>query len=370
VLGRHAFKVLCPDGLVSSVIGPGGRKKDELQAETGCKMVLSNREEFYPGTRLRVLIIYGDNMQGMVACLERMVQNVGECALEEQRRPGFNMQESDYFGKEAGEFMLRAAIPTKASGAIIGPRGVNIQAIRDEFNARVFIEKTVEEGHQVLKLVAALDNMRHAIIRINEGVQEDSHTDAFREWAAVRTFSSDTAGAAWNLQEGKGEKGGGKAKGGGKRERSRSRGRGEANSGQRAMEVLADATHDFPDGVLEEMFTLTCDLPRGKVTALIGPKGEHVRHVRKLTNTNIRFDEAAGQDTQTMWIKGKMLDCYRAHSLMMRRYHEDDRDKDAVDQQKTAHVQGLQAQLAEIQKQLAMVGTGKGGLKGVGKKGF
>jgi len=367
---RHAFKVLCPESLVSSVIGPRGTTKDELQAETGCKIVVSNREEFYPGTRLRMLIIYGDSPQGLIQVLERIVHNVGQCAEKEQESPHFNPLESEFSGKEAGEFMLRAAIPTKASGAIIGPKGVNIQAIRNEFNARVFIEKSIEQGHQAIKLVASLDNMRHALLRINEAVQEEARTsELFRDWSSIRSFGEPGTG----LQESAGVphkgsdygKGSGKPpKGGGKRrERSRSPRR---DGGQHSMfKALATALADFPEGTLEEEFVLQCDLPRAKVSALIGKSGDHVRSVRKETRTRVNFDEAPGQDTQTMTIKGRMMDVYRAHSMMMRRYHDEDKEVQQVEVEKAAKVQGLQAQLADIQKQLAMVasagGKGKGG---------
>lgn len=302
--------------------------------------------------------------------LERVVQSIGQCAEKEATDAHFNGNEAEFLGKEPGEYMLRAAIPTKASGAIIGPKGVNIQAIRDEYSAKVFIDKNVEQGHQVLKLVASLENMRLAILRINDAVQEDARSEAFKEWAAIRSF---TGGAEADVSEGgrqESHKGEGKGRqdrqeqwGAGGRPRSRSPRREEDIQRTPLLQALAATVGDFPDGSLEEDYTMTCDLPRNKVSALIGKSGEHVRSIRRMTGTQVRFDEASGGETQTMIVKGRMVDVFRAHALMMRKYHEDD-----ADSQKNAHVQGLQAQLDDIQKQLAMVEKG-GGSKGAGKKG-
>lgn len=391
-LGRHAFKVLCPESLVSNLIGPRGATKDELQAETGCRLVFSHREEFYPGTKLQVLIIYSDQPQGIIACLDRVVGALPECVQQEQMNHG---DPQEFLGKEPGEYMLRAAIPTKASGAIIGPKGVNIQALREEFHARVFIDKGIWQGHQVVKVVAGLENMRHTIVRISEAVQEDFATDVFREWAAVRSFPGD--GEAGIVQESHkggppGElslgKGGGKPRFAVKREREPDA---PAEGRDAFLQVLAETLAEFPDGVLEEAYEMTCDLPRAKVSALIGKSGDHVRSVRKVTGTNVRFDEAPGQDTQTMHIKGRLMDTWRAHAMMMRRYHVDDLEpkrkplesdprrhyegeREEPEQKRPNHggdqsgkIQGLQAQLDELQKQLALVVGNTG--KGSGKKG-
>jgi len=332
-----------------------------------------------------VLMIYSDLHQAIVACLERVVSHLPRCAEKEQTTPGGEPQE--FLGKEPGEFMLRAVIPVKASGAIIGPKGVNIQALREEFQSRVFIDKGVRQGHQVVKIVAALENMRHTLLRVNEVVQEDCTSDVYREWAAVQVFTGMFGEALPPQPEDLGlGKGGGKPRGSVKRERVPVEGR----VSDQFLQVLAETLLEFPDGMLEDPYEMTCDLPRAKVSALIGKSGDHVRSVRKTTGTNVRFDESPGQDTQTMHIKGRLIDIWRAHAMMMRRYHVDDlepkrkpletdprRHYEGEEQWSghsshssgnNAHIEGLQAQLDEIQKQLALVKGGGGG-KGSGKKG-
>ena len=86
-------------------------------------------------------------------------------------------------------------------------------------------------------------------------------------------------------------------------------------------------------GTLDEEYTITCEMPKDKVSAMIGKRGAHVKQVQGQTHTLIKFEEANetladGQpETQTLVIKGKILDTCRAHALMMQRYHEVDQEQ-------------------------------------------
>eukprot|EP00429_Kryptoperidinium_foliaceum_P102937 CAMPEP_0176254354 /NCGR_PEP_ID=MMETSP0121_2-20121125/36489_1 /TAXON_ID=160619 /ORGANISM="Kryptoperidinium foliaceum, Strain CCMP 1326" /LENGTH=193 /DNA_ID=CAMNT_0017594161 /DNA_START=44 /DNA_END=621 /DNA_ORIENTATION=+ len=185
--GRHAFKVLCPEPLVSSIMGARGATKDAIQAETGTKLVVSNRDEHFPGTRFRVLVIYSDEATGVLGALDRIVNHIAECAESEKVKPPpsfVDTKEGEFLGREPGEVVMRALIPVRASGAIIGAKGANIQAIRDEYQAKVFIDKNNTQGHQVLRLIAQVENLRSVLVRINDCLQEEAHTEAFQEWAA------------------------------------------------------------------------------------------------------------------------------------------------------------------------------------------
>ncbi|CAE8711124.1 unnamed protein product [Polarella glacialis] len=105
--------------------------------------------------------------------------------------------------------------------------------------------------------------------------------------------------------------------------------------------------------------------------------------VRLQIGTRIHFDPAQeGMDGQTLTIQGPLLKAYRAHALLMRRYHE----VDAEDAQNDT-VKALQDQLSNLQRQLdeaeskrTQVSSGsgfagggprapKGSGKGSGKKG-
>lgn len=420
---RHAFKILCPELLVSSIMGPRGAIKDHIQEETGCKLVISNRDEHYPGTRLRILVIYGDEPDRILAALDRVVDHVLDCTEKERANPTHrSIEESDFLGKESSECVLRVAIPDKTSGAIIGPRGSNVQAIRAECQAKVFIEKNHELGHQLLKLIAPADGLRSALVRINQFVQDEARSASFEEWANVRSFGRDETR---DRRDDGAERETGRPRDRDRdrspRPRSRSRDRerdrygmparahghrddrewreGPADRDRRGhaeedrwqgrsgrpdvaapresalntdalVGALAATASSFGKGVFNTEYTITCDMPSAKVSVLIGTKGDHIKGVRRSTGTRIHFEEipSNGERQQTMLIHGPLLSVYRAHTLMMRKYHDD--ELEFKHSRSGTGVEGLQEQLAGIQKQLEQVQGGKGKGHGKGYKGW
>lgn len=416
---KHAFKLLCPDVLITSIMGPRGTNKDAMEEETGCKIIFSNRDEFYPGTYFRTLCIYSDEPDPIVTVLERVVEHVVQCGEQELQNPP-TKGEGDFVGKEEGTYMIRAAVSVRMSGAIIGPKGANVQAIRDESNAKLFIDKNNFLGHQMLKVLAPPDGLRLALTRVNECVQTEAGTEEFMQWAAIRVFSEDGNGEA---KAGKGKEKGkekgkdkgkekGKEKGKGKssttsgaagdelhwneedggHDRSRSPYRVHASEDDQAawqeggdyagcgggcgqgpdvdpgmLQALGATCEEFPEGTLEMEYTVTCELPSQKVSALIGKKGENIQKVRRSTGARIHFEEVqgAGESQQTLLIQGPLLRVYKAHALMMRRYHEADMESAPVAE--TPSVKQLQEQLEELQRQLMIVQESSGKTKGKGK---
>merc|ERR1719401_983503 len=98
-------------------MGSRGSTKDKLQEESGCRLVMSNRDDYFPGSRLRILVIQGDNAERIGVVLDRVVEHVLLCAGQEStgtgpqgnRQPG---EEPEFLGEEPGEFVLRVAVPS------------------------------------------------------------------------------------------------------------------------------------------------------------------------------------------------------------------------------------------------------------------
>mmetsp|Transcript_52151 Transcript_52151/g.113558 ORF Transcript_52151/g.113558 Transcript_52151/m.113558 type:complete len:201 (-) Transcript_52151:229-831(-) len=146
-----------------------------------------------------------------------------------------------------------------------------------------------------------------------------------------------------------------------------------------ALHALSSTALEFPAETLDYPYTISCSLPRTKVSALIGKHGYHIQAVQRSTGTRCVFEKEADTDMETMIITGPLIGTYRAHALMMRRYHEDDIEQEAakapiaVPEPPPADVSALQAKVEELQKELeraqsqaaaATKGKGKGGKKG------
>mmetsp|Transcript_40617 Transcript_40617/g.73124 ORF Transcript_40617/g.73124 Transcript_40617/m.73124 type:complete len:417 (+) Transcript_40617:26-1276(+) len=363
---RHGFKVLCPDELVARVLGARGARKDQMQDETRCTIKVSARDEYFPGTALRIMTIYSETADGPMAVIERLVYDVIECATKDSLPPGAS--ESDFLGSP-GQYVLRTAVSKPMSSAIIGPRGANVRAIREESGAKVVISPDVVAGHQMVTVTAEPGGMKLAFLQINRHVQANVDSQAYDEWLQARP--ADAGAVASSSHAVSTGKGGSLGKGSDRqvhRERSPRRTAppmpADTEVDPSLLQALGATAQQFLPGALEMEYTITCELPKEKVSQLIGKGGGDVQRIRKATGTGIHFDvPEEGMSGQTLQIKGPLLKIYRAHALLMRRYHETDAEDGSSKQPISApvehlppasrqledHIQGLQRQIAEAE---------------------
>ena len=181
--------------------------EDQLQSEAGCRIVVSGRDEFFPGTRWRVLLIYSDrsearssNMhkpstqesvvvrshvpaEAILAVMQHVIRDVIECGAKESPNP-----EADFLGPDRGTYILRCVVTKQMSSAIIGPKGNNARAIREESGSKVVIDPNITAGHQFVKLVGEPQGLRIALARVNQYVQEQYGSPTYMEWATIKSF--------------------------------------------------------------------------------------------------------------------------------------------------------------------------------------
>merc|ERR1712039_942077 len=138
-----------------------------------------------------------------------------------------------------------------------------------------------------------------------------------------------------------------------------------------SLERMGELAGEFPEGALEMLYEMNCELPNACVGGLIGERGENVKWVEDVTGAKVQFGEKTENpdDTRTMTVTGALISCYQAHMHMMKMYH--DAEQENSKQEKVA---ALQAQLAALSKQLEDIegpgspGTGKGKSKGKGNR--
>ena len=58
-------QVVVPDNMIGSILGRGGRTLNELQAQSGTRIRISQRGEYIPGTRNRIVIVRGPTAQSV-----------------------------------------------------------------------------------------------------------------------------------------------------------------------------------------------------------------------------------------------------------------------------------------------------------------
>mmetsp|Transcript_91012 Transcript_91012/g.241721 ORF Transcript_91012/g.241721 Transcript_91012/m.241721 type:complete len:420 (-) Transcript_91012:42-1301(-) len=382
---RHAFKVLISEGLAAGLLGTRGVMKEEIQNETGSKLVFSNRGDYFPGSGFRVLGIYADEPSCIQRAFEWILPKLVDLGDEERKNPPKDGPE--LLGKEPGEYVFRFCVTRRMSSHIIGTGGNNIKQIRNDTGAKVFIENDNHLGHRLVRVIGTPEQILPALERLNEFVQtECDDQDFFSGFAGIVNFGEASASGwtpppePWPPSGPSGGKGG---DGGGDSSRE---GRGvlvpppvrgsdagddgsepRTGSVQEEVDSLADVLSSFPPGTPHLQYSVCCDLPKSMVGVVVGRSGENIKYVEQATNTTIDIDNEdsgeAAEAVRPMTIVGQLVNVYTAHAMMLlklRATEAKDREEAEREAQRKAIEQSedpdiLKARIQELQAQLAAV---------------
>jgi len=182
----NAFKVLVTDTLCAALLGSHGSVKDQIQQETGTKLVFSNRGDYFPQTSYRVLGVYADDETSILAAFDHIMRRIVELGEEERKAPP--LAGPELLGKEYGEYVFRFCVTRKMCTQIIGTAGSVIKKIRQDTGAKVFIENDTFCGHRSARVIGGSDNILNALCQINELVQRECEDPDFVPFAGVVNF--------------------------------------------------------------------------------------------------------------------------------------------------------------------------------------
>jgi hypothetical protein len=74
--GCFTAQVLIPDSMVGSILGRGGQTLNELQMLSGTRIRISQRGEYMPGTRSRIVTVRGTTAQAVWQAQYMMSQRI------------------------------------------------------------------------------------------------------------------------------------------------------------------------------------------------------------------------------------------------------------------------------------------------------
>jgi len=188
VAGRFAFKVLCPDRLVAAVLGSSGQTVAKIQEHSGCHCNFSRRNEFFPDTNLRLLVISGPGPAEILTCLELLLDQVIGCADEEAKE----MEASGTYGEEDGEFLdttgdLRLCVALTPFAAGGGHDGA-VSRLQEDSGVRLYVDDMIHENHQLAVLAGTREQLLGGLECFNALVQEQVDDEEFVAWADIKFF--------------------------------------------------------------------------------------------------------------------------------------------------------------------------------------
>jgi len=187
--GQNAFKVLCPEPMVASLMGNKGGEIHSIEDQTSTHLQFSPRGEFYPDTRYRILTVCGTEPGFIFDALMVMVDQIVARGQDEP-----DARRSAEFVDQSGRIVFRCALSKPAAGAIIGSKGERIRRLRESSGAHIDIDREVVDSHQLVTVSGSREQLTAVIEELNSSVQLDAHEDWFQQWAGQRQIAGGAGG--------------------------------------------------------------------------------------------------------------------------------------------------------------------------------
>jgi len=388
------------DQLAASLLGERGAVKNQVQEDTGCRLVFSNRNNYFPNSHYRILGMYSETEAPLMAVCEQVLNKIVEMGEEEKTSPP--PAGPEYLGKESGEYVFRFCTTKNVVTAIIGPGGANIKAIRQDTGAKVFIENDTLNGHRMARVIGQPDNILPALARINEFIQKDADDPTFAVFAGLVNFADrdenyyDDAifqitgeGEPREHREPRRGKGG---KGGGKHHdtwgdsgdwasnnapaRNHKGGKGSdshaphyGGSGDGDIEKLDADLNGMPAGKVSMTYSIDCALDVAQIEALRQPSRgqteDYFEFVKATTGSDLNVYEmppAEDPDApaqQLLTFVGSLPHIYTAHAMVMGRIFQIAEEEEKANQSEAENAEVLRRRIQELQDQLRYAQQGK-----------
>ncbi|KAL2494464.1 RNA-binding KH domain-containing protein [Forsythia ovata] len=137
------YRILCPDGVIGSVIGKNGKVINSIRQETGAKVKVVDP---FPGARDRVIIVYCYVKEKEdVEVDEELNDNEPICAAQDAllkvhaaiAKAVANLRESDKKKKDVDKEECQLLVPSSQSANIIGKSGATIKKLRSKTRTNI-----------------------------------------------------------------------------------------------------------------------------------------------------------------------------------------------------------------------------------------
>jgi transcription antitermination factor NusA-like protein len=182
--GQHAFKVLCADKLVARLMGDKTTGVHHIEEKTKTHLQFTPRGEYFPGTPLRVLNIYGREAAHIFNSLECIVDTVENLIADDPRGAEEHMDRE-------GRMNFMCTLAKSSAGAVIGNKGASIKALREQTGAHIDIVREHFDDHQQVTIQGSREQVMEVLESLNNTVQAEVDKPWFTAWADQLEISGD-----------------------------------------------------------------------------------------------------------------------------------------------------------------------------------
>jgi len=288
--GMSSEQVMVPDNMVGLIIGRGGEQITKLQAESGCKIQMSQDSQGMPH-RLCTLTGSAEAISIARSMIDAIIANEGN------RGPrgmgGGNMGGGGDGGGGGGFEMM---VPGHLVARIIGKGGEVIKALQEETGAKIVIIQDSKEfaDEKLLKITGPPDRVEFAKGRVEQVIAEEQEKmGGFRGGRG--------GGRGGGFRGGRGGPGGFRG------------GRGGGGGGGGGWPSAGGGYQDNGYDITEMM-----SVPGNKVGLVMGKGGETIRNICSESGAHCQVDKDApeGAREKNIVIKGSPEAVERAKQMI------------------------------------------------------
>lgn len=186
--GLISVKFLVSNRLAGSIIGSGGASIKELVEVSNARVSVASKEESYPGTNDRILLITGKPNEVIFAqSLVWEIMAIQSSDEESGRRTVWSPRRSSRDTSGAHDdcqISGRLTIPAAAAGIVIGRSGATIRSISEDSGATLQVnskEEAVEDGtnERILSIVGTKQSCCECLTLIIEKLVEGGEVSQY-----------------------------------------------------------------------------------------------------------------------------------------------------------------------------------------------
>lgn len=126
---RTRIKFLVPVYTAGAIIGAKGAEINKLKSETNTQVHLSEAQEFFPGTRERIVVVTG--MEDSVVEVYSRISNT----LRTEEIPKKESERGDRAEKRRKT--MKCLVPASIAGKIVGKKGETVQKLQNEHSVKI-----------------------------------------------------------------------------------------------------------------------------------------------------------------------------------------------------------------------------------------
>jgi hypothetical protein len=200
-LGEIGLKILLPNHIVGSLMGPAGTSLKSLKSVVTSKIYIS--ENRYPGTDLRCVYLLG-NGNSLIDCQKRILTLIAENqTVQKSKNDVWDPTKENYDLYAEIDIEVKVGIPQQCAGMLLGKSGSTLTAIQEESSVDLLFMTGKDDPSTYItheRVVTIKGQAAKCIHCVNMIINKFSDNSELAQYVFGSNFSASASHAVANQQ--------------------------------------------------------------------------------------------------------------------------------------------------------------------------